>query len=166
MNETSYEKITREQFVNYLDTTPKAETPTWKLLGFGITDGTVNYNPQITSEKWIINKNSTSEHDGNQKQMDLSQKCYKNEPCFEYMNKLRDKSGKDVQGRILEIDLWNGTEVDSVMKYPAKMSNCITPVSSFMADTAIIGYSIYFNGDPVEGTVVITDGVPTFTPNA
>ena len=33
--------------------------------------------------------------ESNQKQMDVNQKCYKNEPCFEYMNSLRDKTGKD-----------------------------------------------------------------------
>jgi hypothetical protein len=28
-----------------------------------------------------------------------------------------------------------------------------------------IEYTIYFNGDPTEGTVAIADGVPTFTPS-
>ena len=161
-----YEKLTRDQYVNYLDITPSAEEPTWELLGFGITNGQINYNNQISTEKWIINKNATSSHESNQKQMELTQKCYKGEPCFEYMNKLRDKSGKDVQGHILEIDMWNGTEQDSIMTYPAKLSDCITPVSSYMGETAEIGYGIYFNGDPVEGTVVITGGKPVFTPTA
>ncbi len=165
-NEEMYEDITRDQHVIYLDTTPKAENENWELLGFGVTDGTINYNPQITTNKWIIHKNSTSSHDSNQKQMDVNQKCYKGEPCFEYLNTKRDKSGKDVQSHALEIDLWNGKEVDGVMKYPAKRSNCITPVSSYMSDTATIGYSIHFNGDPVEGTATIVDGKPVFTPNA
>lgn len=162
----NYEKITRDQHVIYLDVTPKENTETWKLLGFGITNGKINYNPQMATEKWIINKNSTSSHESNQKQMDVNQKCYKNEPCFEYMNGLRDKTGKDVQGHALEIDLWNGKEADGVMKYPAKKSDCVTPVTSYMDETAVIEYSIYFNGDPIEGTVTIVDKVPVFTPNA
>ena len=161
-----YEKLTRDQFAFYLDITPSAEAPTWKLLGFGITEGQIVYNPQISTEKWIIDKNATSEHESNQKQMDLTQKCYKGEPCFEYMNTLRDKTGNAVKGRILEVDIWNGTEVESVMTYPSKMSNCITPVSTFLGENAEIGYSIYFNGDPQEGTSVITAGAPVFTPTA
>ena len=94
-----YEKLTRDQFAFYLDITPSAEEPTWKLLGFGITEGQIAYNPQISTEKWIIYKNATSEHESNQKQMDLTQKCYKGEPCFEYMNTLRDKTGNAVKGR-------------------------------------------------------------------
>ena len=160
-----YEKLTREQFAFYLDTTPAAETPTWKLLGFGISEAAINYNPQINTEKWIINKNATSEHESNQKQSDINQKCYKNEPCFEYMNSLRDKTGDAVKGHILEVDIWNGTEEETTMKYPAKLSDCITPITSFLGENAEIGYSIYYNGDPVEGTVTITDGTVTFTPD-
>ena len=36
-----------------------------------------------------------------------------------------------------------------------------------LEDTACfkeIEYTIYFNGDPIEGTSSISDGVPTFTP--
>ncbi len=161
-----YEKLTREQFAFYLDVTPNAETPTWELLGFGITEGKINYNNQISTEKWITQKNATSEHESNQKQMDLNQKCYKNEPCFEYMNKLRDKTGSKVKGHILEVDMWNGTEIDGAMSYPTKYSNCITPVSGFLGENAEISYGIYFNGDPIDGTVTIASGKPTFTPSA
>lgn len=163
MNE-NYEKLTRDQFATYLDVTPSAETPSWKLLGFGITSGQINYNNQISKEKWIIHKNATSSHDSNQKQMELTQKCYKGEACYEYIKSLRDKVGAAVQGHVLDIDMADGTEADGVMKYPAKMSDCITPVSSFLGENAEIGYGIHYNGDPVEGTVTIADGVPTFTP--
>lgn len=160
-----YEKLTREQFAFYLDITPTEATPTWKLLGFGITDGKINYNNQISTEKWITQKNATSEHESNQKQMTLNQKCYKNEPCFEYINGLRDKVGAKVKGHILEVDIWNGTLTDGSMSYPAKYSNCITPVSDFLGENAEISYGIYFNGDPTEGKVTIASGNPTFTPD-
>ena len=52
------EKVTRDQVVTYLDTTPSTEE-TWSLLGIGITSYGIAYNPQVTTEKWIINKNAT-----------------------------------------------------------------------------------------------------------
>lgn len=165
-NDSDYKAIIRKQYANYLDVTPTAETYSWKLLGYGITNGLINYNNQIETQKFIIDENSTSVHESNQKQMDLTQKCYKGEPCFEYINGLRDKTGEKVQGRILEVDMWNGTESSSTITYPAKLSKCITPVSSFMGEKAEIGYSIHFNGDPIEGTVTFANGVPTFTPTA
>ena len=166
-DEFNYEEITRDQYAIFLDVTPSAESESYKLLGFGVTEGTINYNPQIKTQKWITKKNATSLHDSNQKQMDITQYCFKGEPCFEYLNKLRDKSGKIVKSHAIEVDLFNGTEdTNGVMKYPAKKSDCITPITTFMSSEATIGYSIYFNGDPVEGTVTISNGVPTFTENA
>lgn len=166
MNNTDYEKLTRDQMAWFLDTKPKS-THSYDLLGFGVSSAQINYNNQITTEKWIINKNSTSSHESNQKQSDITQKCYKNEPCFEYLNGLRDKTGSAVESTLIEVDIWNGTAEESgVVKYPAKKSNVITPVSSFLGEVAEIGYSIHFNGDPVEGTVVITDGKAVFTANA
>ena len=76
------DKITREQFATYLNTTPSAEE-TWALLGVGITGYGVAYNPQVTTEKWIIHKAATSSLDSYQRQGDVSQKCYKGEPIFQ-----------------------------------------------------------------------------------
>jgi len=161
-----YVKLTRDQFAWFLDTTPNEETPTWAKIGHGVTDGSIEYNPQIETEKYINNKNATSSHESNQKQTnDIAHKCFKGEPIFEYMNKLRDKVGDNSRGHFLEVDTWNGKENEGAMTYPAKMSNVITPVSSFLGETAEIGYTIYFNGDPTEGVVTIVDGKPTFTPS-
>jgi hypothetical protein len=156
------EKVSREQFATYLDTTPLA-TAVWKLLGVGITSYGIAFNPQVTTEKWITNKNATSNHDSNQKQGDVSQKIYKNDPCFEYVYSLMDKTGSNVATHILDIDIWNEVS-DGV--YKAKKSDCIIVINSYMAEEAVIEYTIYYNGDPIEGTVTIVNGVPTFTETA
>lgn len=82
------EKITREQFATYLNTTPSAEA-TWSLVGVGVTGLGIAFNPQVKTEKWIIHKNATSALDSFQRQGDVSQKCYKGDPVFEYINELR-----------------------------------------------------------------------------
>jgi hypothetical protein len=160
------EKAKRTQWVTFLDTKPKTASHVWALLGQGVTAYAIAYNPQITTEKYIINENASSSHDSNQKQGDVSQKIYAGDPCYEYMNSLIDKTGADVEGNVLDIDKLHGIEEGGVMKYPAKLSKCITPVTSHLGEEAVIEYSIYYNADAVEGTAVITDGVPTFTPNA
>lgn len=42
------------------------------------------------------------------------------------------------------------------------MSDGLVAVTSYSGEQ--IEYDLYYDGDPVEGTVTITDGVPTFTP--
>ena len=152
------QKVNRSQFLTFLDTTP-ASTPTWAVLGVGITDYGISYNPQVETEKWIIEDNARTDHQSNQKQSSVSQKIYKNDPCFEFV-----QAGRDVlnyKTHILDIDTWNGNGGT----YPAKMSDGVIAITQFMNEDAVIEYDMYYDGDAVEGTVTITNNVPVFTPN-
>lgn len=154
------EKIDRSKFATYLDTTPVEVTRKWALLGFGITDYGIDFNPQVEQEKWIIENNARTDHTSNQKQGAVSQKMYKGDPCFEFVYAGIDKL--NYVTNILDIDKWNGSG-DS---YPAKMSKGKLVITRYMGENAVIEYDLYYEGDPVEGTVTFTDGVPTFTPKA
>lgn len=150
-------KIKDHQYQRFIDTTPSANAPTWKILGIGVADSlATSYNPQVDTEKWIIEENARTDHTSNQKQSSVTQKCYKNDPEFEFINTGRDQLNYTT--RILEIDTWGGTSGS----YPAKLSDCLIAVTSYSGSE--IEYDIYFNGDPQEGTCAIASGVPTFTP--
>lgn len=155
------DKITREQFVSYLNTTPADESETWSLLGIGITSYGIAYNPQVTTEKWIIHKSATSSLDSYQRQGDVSQKCYKGDPVFEYINEIRRKNGigAEVQTKVLDIDRYDSTVEGT---YKATKSDVIIAITNYMAEDAVIEYTIYYNGDPEQGTVTFADEVPTF----
>lgn len=160
MAEQDYSKITREQFASFLNVTPEG-TATWGLIGIGITSYGIAYNPQVNTEKWIIHKNATSSLESYQRQGDVSQKCYKGDPIFDYVNELRRTCGigAKVQSQVLDIDIWD-EENDT---YKATKSNVIIAITNYMAEEAVIEYTIYYNGDPIDGTATIEDGVPTFT---
>lgn len=151
------EKIKRSQYQKFLDTTPTS-TATWKIIGIGVNEASVAYNAQVDTEKWIIEDTARSDHSSNQKQLSVTQRCYKNDPEFAFINAGRDKL--NYTSHILEVDIWNGT----AGSYPAKKSDCLITIDSYSGEE--IEYTIYFNGDPVEGTVAITDGVPEFTQSA
>ena len=153
------EKINRSQFLTYLNTTPNGLTKTWKILGVGITEYAISFNPQVDTEKWIIEDNARTDHTSNQKQGSVTQKCYKGDPLFEFVQAGRDELNYKTQ--ILDIDTWNGSNGS----YPAKLSDGIITVTSYMGENAEIEYDLYYDGDSTEGTVTITDGVPTFTPS-
>ena len=85
------EKINRSQFLTYLNTTPNGSSATWKILGVGVTEYAISYNPQVDTEKWIIEDNARTDHSSNQKQGSVTQKCYKNDPLFEFVQAGRDE---------------------------------------------------------------------------
>ena len=154
------EKIKRSQFLTFLDTTPSGNSRTWAIVGVGVDEYATAYNPQVDTEKWIIEDNARNDHTSNQKQGSVKQKCYKNDPAFEFVAAGRDKL--NYKTHILDIDTWNGTGSGSSGTYPAKMSDGLVAITSYSGEE--IEYDLYYDGDPTEGTVTITDGVPTFTP--
>lgn len=154
-------KLDRDQFVTFLDVTPAATNPDFAILGVGVTDYGISYNPQIDQEKWIIERNARNIHTSNQKQGSVSQTIYKGDPCFEFVADGRDKT--NYKTHILDVDGWNGTGGT----YPAKLSDGLIAITQFMNEDAVIEYDLYYDGDAVEGTVTFdaTTGKPTFTPN-
>lgn len=152
-------KIKRSEFLTYLDTTPSTSA-TWKILGVGITDYAISYNPQVDTEKWIIEDNARTNHSSNQKQGSVSQTCYKNDDLFTFVQAGRDEL--NYKTHILDIDMWNGNEGS----YPAKMSDGIITVTSYGGEDQQIEWDLYYDGDAIEGTVTFSGGVPTFVPNA
>ena len=151
------EKINRSQFLTYLNTGTSAN-PTWSVLGVGITEYGIAFNPQVDTEKWIIEDNARTDHSSNQKQGSVTQKCYKGDPVFEFVNAGRDKLNYKTQ--VLDIDRWNGNG----STYPAKKNDVIITVTNYMGENAEIEYDIYYDGDAIEGTVTFSGSTPSFVP--
>ena len=158
-----YEKITREQIQSFLDTTPEGQSRTWNIIGVGITEFAQAYNAQTTTEKWIIHKNAVTSTDSYQISGSVSQKCYKGDPVFEFVNNIRRNAsvGAACVTHVLDVDTYE----DNNGAYPATMYECNIAIDSYGGEEAVIEYTISYNGDPKLGTVTITDGTPTFTPN-
>lgn len=161
-----YQKVTRDQIVSYLDTTPGGQSQTWKIIGVGVEEKTVDANPQTTTTKWIINKNATTELNSFQMQSDITQTCYHGDEVYDYVNELRRNMavGSGVASHVLDIDLYDSEVDNGTTKYKATVYDCAVVWTSYGGgENAEIGYSIYYNGDPKVGTVVITNGTPVFT---
>lgn len=151
-------KVDRDQFVTYLDVTPSEVTMDFEILGVGVTTYAITYNPQIDTEKWIIEKNARNDHTSNQKQSSVEQKMYKGDPCFEFAHAGLDKLNYTTH--ILDIDRWNGNG----SSYPAKLSDGLLAVTQKGGENAVLSYDLYYNGDPKEGTVTFDgNGKPSFT---
>ena len=142
------EKLDRDNsLVSFLDVTPTAQTMQLEVLGIGITDYGISYNPQVEQEKWIIEKNARNVHKSNQKQGSVSQTAYKGDPVFEFIANGRDKL--NYKTHIVDVDIFAGEGG----VYPAKMTDGIVAITQFMNDNAVVDYDLYYDGDAIEGTV-------------
>ncbi len=161
MEGVQYTKVTRDQIASFLNVKPLENLKDFKVIGIGVTDYGLDYNPQVSTEKWIIHKNATSSLDSYQIQGDVAQTCYYGDPVYDYVNHLRRTLavGSKVNTQILDVDMYD--EKDGA--YAATLFDCMIAVTSYAkGENPAIEYSIYYNGDPKIGTVTFADKVPTF----
>lgn len=154
---SNYERITEDQFVRFIDTTPSSPTPTWVLIAAVEEGGAgIEYNPNVDRLKLIVNQNATTNHKSNDKQMSVSYLAYKGDPCFAFANAGRDKL--NYKTHLLEVDLWDETSGS----YSAKMSDATMVINTYHGDT--IEFNVNADGDATDGKVSIANQTPTFTP--
>ena len=158
-------KIDRTEWAEFLNTTPKAQTENWAIVGVGITDKATDYNAKVTSEKWIIHKNENVSVDGYGLSSDVEQTAYKGDEVFEFIDNIRYRllTGSDAETYVLQIDKYAVTNEDSTPIYRARKFKVSIEITSDAGDTAKVKYKIHYIGDPTFGTVLFSAGKPVFT---
>lgn len=159
MAETEVKKIKRSAYASFLNVGTKTE-PSFKRMGQGISEMSLEYNAEEESEKYIHQDSATHMITGYAPASDVEQKCYKGEDIFEYVDAKRRARAveSDAETQILDVFMYD-KKAEGV--YAAELNEAIIVISSFSGDT--IGYAVKRNGDPVQGYVTITDGNITFT---
>lgn len=160
----SLEKISREEWVEFLNTTPEGSTASWAIIGVGITDKSTDYNVEKTEEKWIIHTNKHVTIDSYGLTSGVEQTCYKGDEVFEFIDNIRYrlKTGTKAETTLLEIDKYSVTDENTTPKYRARLWTVAIEISSHGGDTAKISYTINYTGDPTFGTATFENGIPTF----
>ncbi|MFR7544540.1 MAG: hypothetical protein ACLUWN_01130 [Clostridia bacterium] len=158
------EKINREDWVEFLNTSKEGSSETWSIIGVGITDKSIEYNAETTEEKWIIEGNKRKTVDSYGLSSGVEQTAYKGDPVFDYVDNIRYRllKGKDAETTLLEIDKYSAIGEDSAVKYRARKWKVGIEISSNGGDSAKVNYNINYLGDPTFGTVTFSEGTPTF----
>ena len=158
--------IKRSQIQAFLNTAGKSGEPTYKIVGNYMPSGNYEYNPQTTTETYIVNDNATSTLDSYQIAFDGEMKCAKGDAVFDYIDGLRYNVavGDDAVSEVVLVDTYE--QKGSGSGYRAQKFACTVSVNSFGGDggqTPTISFNIAVNGDPVQGTATISAGTCTFT---
>lgn len=159
--------VKRTEIMAFLDTTPKGESETFKIVGNGMTSGSYSYEANETSETYIVDDNATTTVDSYAVSLDGEMKCIYGDEVYDYINGLRYSlaTGSDAESTVLLVDKYDVIS-GTTTSFKAQKFNCSISVSSYGGDggaTPTIGFKINVNGEPTNGTVTITNGTPTFT---
>lgn len=157
----NYEKMNRSEWMTFLDVTPTATAMDLEVLGVGITEMGIEYNPSVDSEKWIIEDAARHIHSANEKQASATQTIYKNDPCYQFIKAGRDKLNYTTH--IVDVDR---TDELSDGVYYAELTNGMITVNTWLGEDATVDFTLYYEGDKIPGSVTFDgQGKPTFTPN-
>ena len=162
------ERLGNTSKVKFLNTKPKETTPTWSMIGIGITANENSYGAKISDEHWITENNERHSLDGYSLGSDIDQIAYKGDGVFEFVDDImyHMKKGSDCETTMLEIYKYRVDETEVTPKYDARLLKVliVPDTDSIEGGAALkVKYKIQALGDPTFGTVIFNNGVPTFT---
>lgn len=156
-------KIKRSQVQSFLQT---ASSPSivLSLIGSGVTTGTINYNPETSSETYIHEEGATIDVERYAPNLPVEASCVNGDAVFEFIDNLRKTRATLDNARTYLVNVWMYETPTSTDKYPAERQEVSIQIDSFGGDGGVatkINYTINFIGDPVVGKYDVSDG--TFT---
>lgn len=157
-------KIKRSQVQSFLNTTPLS-TATYKLIGEGVTTGTINYNPKTSEETYVHEDSATIAVESYAPTLPVEATAINGDDVFEFIDNLRKTRAvlSDAETDIVNVWMY---ETGGPTAYPAERQDVSIQVDSFGGDggqAAKINYTINFVGAPVAGT--FNASTNAFTPS-
>lgn len=159
-------KIKRSQVQSFLQT---ATSPSVVLsrIGDGVTTGTINYNPETSSETYIHENGATIDVEKYAPTLPVEATCVAGDAVFEFIDGLRKSRAVLDAARTYLVNVWLYETPSNTDQYPAEKQEVSIQIDSFGGDGGVankINYTINFIGDPVTGKYDVSDG--TFTADA
>ena len=156
-------KIKRSQVQSFffLSTSPSVVL---SRIGDGVTTGTINYNPETSSETYIHENGATTDVEKYAPTLPVEATCVAGDAVFEFIDGLRKSRAVLDAARTYLVNVWLYETPSNTDQYPAEKQEVSIQIDSFGGDGGVankINYTINFIGDPVTGKYDVSDG--TFT---
>lgn len=147
-------KVKRSKLAIFLDTSGGEETAEWALIGNGVTEQTIAYNPKTSDEVYIHQDSSTVDVESYKPNIPTPMTAIKGDPVFDYVDGLRKTRaiGADARTKICIVYLY---ETETTGAYPAEQNDCSIQIDDFGGaggESATINFTINLIGDAVVGT--------------
>lgn len=146
-------KIKRSQVQTFLNTTP-ASTDTWSLIGEGVVTGTINYNPEVTTETYVHEDGATTSVERYAPNYPVEATAINGDAVFEFIDGLRKSRATLTDAETEILNVWLYETPASTDQYPCEKQSVSIQIDSFGGDGGVatkINYTINFIGDPIIG---------------
>lgn len=146
-------KIKRSQVQTFLNTTP-ASTDTWSLIGEGVVTGTINYNPEVTTETYVHEDGATISVERYAPNYPVEATAINGDAVFEFIDGLRKSRATLTDAETEILNVWLYETPASTDQYPCEKQAVSIQIDSFGGDGGVatkINYTINFIGDPIIG---------------
>jgi hypothetical protein len=160
-------KTKRSLIRHFMNTTPDETAATYDLLGDGITDLTMQYNPNTVTEQYIHQDNANIQTESYAPTIPVSQAVWPGDDVYDFIDSLR-QGGPAVLGGaltdIVEVRLYETPDTPGT-SYPATKWPVSIQIDTFGGpggESAKIEYTINITGDAVDGDFNISS--LAFTP--
>ena len=154
-------QLYRDQFVHFVNVATKtgeSADPNWVQEGTGVEALSVAFNPQKDTYKDITKRTATTSFNSYQLSSSISGKrLYSDDEMYGYLNDLR-KTATAGETQLIEVDT---ASAETGGNYEAVRYNILITITEWLGEDATISYDIDYS-NPVQGTVTISDGRPTF----
>lgn len=155
----------RSAFLLFINTSGSGGTTGYALVGDGVTDLSIAYNAQTSTNQYIHEDTATTTVTGYQPNAPVTSEVVKGDPAFEYINTMRKALpiGSEAQTEIVMVDVFDGTG-DSHPAIKQKVAIQIDSYGGAASDPLSIGYTINWIGAGEEGAFNVS--TKTFTGGA
>lgn len=156
----------REELVHYFDTSMGSGSPTWALIGDGVSSLTEEFNPEEETQQWINQSNGDTEVKSYTPSIEVEKQHCIDDEMQECINKLVDElpTGTAAESYYLRFRL---TDKADDGKYIAYRRKCAVSVNSTGGDAgANVVNSIKIGGKGAAVKGIFDMAAKTFTENA
>ena len=141
----------RSAFLLFINTAPKETAAAYALVGDGVTELTISYNPQTNTVQYIHQ---------------VTSQVVKGDPAFDFINDMRKTLpiGSDAHTDVVMVDVFDTPTGNA---YPAAKQPVSIQIDSYggaASDPLSIGYTINWRGNSTAGT--FDPDTKTFTEGA
>ena len=134
-------KVKRSKLAIFLDTSGGEETAEWALVGDGVTEQTIAYNPTTSDEVYIHQDSGTVDVESYKPNIPTPMTAIKGDPVFDYVDGLRKTRAIGADAR---------TKICIVYLYETETTGA--DFGGAGGESATINFTINLIGDAVVGT--------------